>query len=37
MDGDLDELIDALIAEHQAEQLAALAEEACRRDMRSRR
>jgi peptide chain release factor 1 len=27
MDGDLDELTDALIAEHQAEQLAALAEE----------
>ena len=28
MDGDLDELIDALAAEHQAEQLAALAEQA---------
>jgi peptide chain release factor 1 len=28
MDGDLDELIDALCAEHQAEQLAALSEEA---------
>ncbi len=28
MDGDLDELIDALAAEHQAEQLAALSEEA---------
>jgi peptide chain release factor 1 len=28
MDGDLDELTGALIAEHQAEQLAALAEEA---------
>jgi peptide chain release factor 1 len=27
MDGDLDELVDALLAEHQAEQLAALAEE----------
>jgi protein subunit release factor A len=26
MDGDLDEIIDALAAEHQAEQLAALAE-----------
>jgi peptide chain release factor 1 len=28
MDGDLDELTNALLAEHQAEQLAALAEEA---------
>ena len=27
MDGDIDELVDALIAEHQAEQLAAMAEE----------
>ena len=27
MDGDLDELVDALLAEHQAEQLAAMAEE----------
>ena len=27
MDGDLDDLINALIAEHQTEQLAALAEE----------
>ena len=27
MDGDLDELIDALLAEHQTEQLAQLAEE----------
>ena len=36
MDGDLDELVSALIAEHQAEQLAALAEEA-RRRKRSRR
>jgi peptide chain release factor 1 len=26
MDGDLDELVDALLAEHQAEQLAAMAE-----------
>jgi peptide chain release factor 1 len=28
MDGDLDELVDALLAEHQAEQLAAMAQEA---------
>jgi peptide chain release factor 1 len=28
MDGDLDELTSALVAEHQAEQLAALGEEA---------
>jgi peptide chain release factor 1 len=28
MDGELDEIVDALAAEHQAEQLAALAEEA---------
>ena len=28
MDGDLDEIVDALAAEHQAEQLAALGESA---------
>ena len=28
MDGELDELVDALAAEHQAEQLASLTEEA---------